>query len=86
MQQNQEMLRKFQTPSLKYGVSSQTIEKIIKSAMKAGAFGAKLSGAGLGDCVLILGEDKEKIEKAVKSVGGIPLNLNLDFEGVKKEI
>jgi len=86
MQKNQEVLERFKVPSLRYGVSSKVIDKMIKAVLKAGAFGAKLSGAGLGDCIVAFGKDKEKIERAIKEAGGVPLNLSVDLEGVKKEI
>jgi mevalonate kinase len=43
------------------GVSDKTIESIIdlgQKQVKSGAlFGAKISGSGLGDCVLLLGSE-----------------------------
>ncbi|MDC9719403.1 MAG: GHMP kinase [Gammaproteobacteria bacterium] len=44
------------------GVSDETIQKIIqlgqKHTTKGALFGAKISGSGLGDCVLLLGSEK----------------------------
>mgnify|MGYP001593108489 CR=1 FL=1 len=85
MEENQEILRKFKTPSVEYGVSSAIIEKLIKACQKAGAFGAKLSGAGVGDCIIALGKDKKKIEKAIKEAGGFPVPVNIDYQGLKVE-
>jgi mevalonate kinase len=85
MLENQKILRKFKTPSKKYGVSSPTIEKLIRASLEAGAYGAKLSGAGRGDCIIALGREKEKVEKAIKKAGGFPLSVRIDFEGLKIE-
>jgi mevalonate kinase len=85
MNQNQEILRKFKAPSVEYGVSSEIIEKLISACQKSGAFGAKLSGAGVGDCVITLGENKEKIERAIKEAGGTPVSVDIDYQGLKIE-
>ncbi len=85
MTENQEILRKFKAPSAEYGVSSEIIEKLIEACQKAGAFGAKLSGAGVGDCIIALGEDKERIEEAIKEAGGIPVSVDIDYQGLKIE-
>ncbi len=52
-------------------VSNETIDKINEIALKNGAYGSKLTGAGLGGCVITLGEEKElkKIAKIFKSQG-----------------
>lgn len=86
MNENQEILRRFRVPSIEYGVSSEIIEKLIEASLKAGAFGAKLSGAGVGDCIVALGDDKEKIEKAISQVGGTPVSIEVDYQGLKLEI
>ncbi len=82
---NQEILRKFKVPSLRYGLSSEVIERLIKACQKAGAYGAKLSGGGLGDCIVALGEKKKEIEKAITEAGGIPLAVKVENEGLKIE-
>ncbi|AXY26425.1 mevalonate kinase [Suicoccus acidiformans] len=41
-------------------VSNQTLDSIINAAWMAGALGAKLTGGGLGGCVISLTETKEK--------------------------
>ena len=85
MNENQEILRKFKAPSKEYGVSSEVIEKLIEASLGAGAFGAKLSGAGVGDCIIALGKDKEKLEKAIKEAGGVPVSVDIDYQGLKTE-
>jgi len=85
MNENQEILRNFKSPSLEYGLSSEVIEKLIESCQRAGAYGAKLSGAGVGDCIISLAKDKEKIEKALKEAEGIPVSVSIDYQGLKIE-
>lgn len=85
MDENQEILRKFKAPSLEYGVSSEIIEKLIYNCKKAGAYGAKISGAGVGDCIIALGKNRKEIEKAIKNSGGIPVSVDIDYQGLKIE-
>ena len=69
------------------GVSSQKLESLIVSAKQAGALGAKLSGAGGGDCMVALFEPKKKksIEDAIIKSGGEVLSLRIHAEGVRLE-
>ena len=85
MTENQEILRRFKAPSMEYGVSSEIIEKLVEACQKADAFGAKLSGAGVGDCIVALGDNKEEIEKAIKEAGGTPVSVDVDYQGLKIE-
>jgi mevalonate kinase len=85
MTENQEILKKIKAPSIEYGVSSEIIEKLIGACQRSGALGAKLSGAGVGDCIIALGENKEKIEKAIKEAGGTPVSVDVDYQGLKIE-
>jgi mevalonate kinase len=52
-------------------VSNDTIDTINEIALKNGAYGSKLTGAGLGGCVITLGEEKvlKKISKIFNSQG-----------------
>jgi len=53
------------------GVSSPEIETLVDAALRAGARGAKLSGAGRGGNVIVLaeGENREKVERALMDAG-----------------
>lgn len=73
---NQEYLRDL-------GVSSSKLEQLISAAKKAGAWGAKLSGAGGGDCIIALGP--RSIIEAMKEAGGEVVNVTANAEGVKIE-
>lgn len=77
---NQEYLRDL-------GVSTEKLENLISSAKTSGAYGAKLSGAGGGDCMISLcPENKtEQVKKSVIVAKGIVVNLATNAEGVKIE-
>lgn len=69
------------------GVGIRKLSDMIYSAREAGAYGAKLSGAGGGDCMLALFSPKTKtaISKGIESVGGKMINIKVNVEGVKIE-
>lgn len=69
------------------GVSTKKLADMIYSARDAGAYGAKLSGAGGGDCIIVLSSDAKKraVEKAIKEVGGEVIKVKTNAEGVRVE-
>ncbi|MCF8885189.1 MAG: mevalonate kinase [Nitrososphaerota archaeon] len=79
MLRNQELLREI-------GVSCEEIEKAIKTALDAGAYGAKLTGAGGGGCVVAL-IDEDRLEKAVSMISEKfkVYTPRLSAEGVREE-
>jgi len=60
------------------------LESMITAAKTAGAYGAKLSGAGGGDCMIALvpQEKKEAVEKAITQVGGEVVQVGMNAKGV----
>lgn len=80
MNRNQELLGKL-------GVSSDVLDNLIKATIKSGALGAKLSGAGGGDCMLALitNEKHSEVKKAIVSQGGEVLQVGLNSKGLKVE-
>lgn len=54
------------------GVSTKKLNNLISASRKTGAYGAKLSGAGGGDCMIALvsKEKKRAVIKAIKAEGG----------------
>ncbi len=78
---NQEYLRDL-------GVSSEKLETLISAAKKAGAWGAKLSGAGGGDCMIALAtsDKREVIGKAIERAGGQAIDVRPNAEGVRIEL
>ena len=71
----------------KLGVSIPQLDKMNDAALGAGAFGAKLSGAGGGDCMIALVSDgkRSEVEKAIKNAGGEIINIKNNAEGVRLE-
>ncbi|MEM0275226.1 MAG: mevalonate kinase, partial [Nitrososphaerota archaeon] len=61
-------------------------EKAIKTALDAGAYGAKLTGAGGGGCVVAL-IDEDRLEKAVSMISEKfkVYTPRLSAEGVREE-
>jgi len=76
---NQEYLRDL-------GVSTEKLENMIFAAKKAGAYGAKLSGAGGGDCMIALvsKEQKTAVEQAIAENGEV-VTVAVNTEGVRIE-
>lgn len=69
------------------GVSHETLEELINAARKAGALGAKLTGAGGGGCMIALAENErlEQILEAIQRVGGRSFIARKTDEGVRIE-
>lgn len=76
---NQEYLRDL-------GVSSQKLEDLIGAAHESGAWGAKLSGAGGGDCMIALvpPEKREVVIAAITAAGGQVMPVHAHAEGVNE--
>lgn len=67
------------------GVNTIELSNLIYGAREAGATGAKLSGAGGGDCMIALGEKFEKIKKGIRNEGGQIIPVDINAEGVRRE-
>jgi len=80
MEFNQEYLRDL-------GVSTQKLEALIAAARGAGAWGAKLSGAGGGDCMLAVTADerREAVAHALTENGGQVIHIHTNADGVRTE-
>lgn len=76
MNKNQQLLEKI-------GVSHSELEKAIKVARKAGAWGAKLTGAGGGGCMIALAP-QEKVKAVADAIRGIvePMVVKMTRGGV----
>lgn len=77
---NQEYLRDL-------GVSSEKLEALIAASRGAGAWGAKLSGAGGGDCMIALAptDKRQTVEDAITRAGGEVVRVTPNAEGVRVE-
>jgi mevalonate kinase len=68
------------------GVSSFSLSNLINAALLAGAFGAKIIGAGGGGCIFALSSGKEKeVSTAIKMAGGVPIPVEISYDGVRLE-
>lgn len=69
------------------GVSTQKLSQMIDAAKKAGAYGAKLSGAGGGDCMIALvsADTKSNVSKAIEDTGGEIIPITANSCGVRVE-
>lgn len=69
------------------GVNTKELSDLIFAAREAGALGAKLSGAGGGDCMIALSPEKKKkrVARAIKKAGGTVLKVKPNAGGVKVE-
>lgn len=77
---NQEYLRDL-------GVSSEKLESLIMASKKAGAWGAKLSGAGGGDCMIALtpADKRSAVEEAITHAGGQVIHISPNAQGMRIE-
>jgi mevalonate kinase len=77
MDSNQKYLRDL-------GVSSEKLEALISAAKNAGAYGAKLSGSGRGDCMIALvsPHNRNAVGSAICSAGGIAIPASTNAPGV----
>lgn len=80
MNSNQDLLRKL-------GVSSKELENLIKAALDSGAYGAKLSGAGGGDCMITITskENQDAVKKTIEKAGGEIVKVKVQAEGIKRD-
>lgn len=67
------------------GVSIQKLDEMVEVANRAGAWGAKLSGAGGGDCMIALVSDEKRdaVIRAIEKVGGEVIHVGLNAKGVE---
>jgi mevalonate kinase len=80
MNRNHELLKSL-------NVSSVMLEKLINGAAEASAYGAKLSGAGGGDCMIAVVSEtnRRRVEESLKNNGGEVMKVELGAEGVRLE-
>ncbi len=69
------------------GVSSSRLSSLIYAVRDAGAYGAKLSGAGGGDCMVALAspEKTKAVKEAITKAGGEVIEVETGVEGVRIE-
>ncbi len=69
------------------GVNTPELFDLVTAARVAGAYGAKLSGAGGGDCMLAWTdyENTNRVADAIEKAGGSVLNVDCNAKGVEIE-
>ena len=67
------------------GVSTTELSALVYAARDAGAFGAKITGAGGGGCMFALTDSPKKVASAIKSAGGTAIITEFTKEGVLRE-
>jgi D-glycero-alpha-D-manno-heptose-7-phosphate kinase len=65
------------------GMSSQQIDNIYNLALKNGAVGGKLVGAGGGGFLMFYVEDKQKLRESMNELNLEEVRFSFDFEGTK---
>lgn len=70
-----------------FGVSTPQLARLIFASREAGALGAKLSGAGGGDCMFALApaETQQAVETAITEAGGLVVQIPSGAPGVRLE-
>ncbi|MBP9718892.1 MAG: mevalonate kinase [Candidatus Levybacteria bacterium] len=70
------------------GVSTDRLSNMIYAARNIGAYGAKLSGAGGGDCMIAIADKKheEKVKQGIEQNGGQIIQIQTHAEGVRREL
>jgi len=69
------------------GVSIPKLDDMINASLLAGAYGAKLSGAGGGDCMIAITpkETQELVKAGIIQAGGEVIHVKNNAEGVRVE-
>jgi len=69
-------------------ISTPVVDRIIAAALRKGALGGKVCGAGGGGCLTLLIEPDRRtaVEDAVVAAGGHLLPMKIDRQGVRVEV
>lgn len=67
------------------GITTPRIDAVIGRALRAGALGAKVCGAGGGGCLVVLcpPETRERVAEACRQAGGAVLDVTAASQGVR---
>jgi mevalonate kinase len=69
-------------------ISPSKLDQLTRSALDAGALGAKVSGSGGGGCIVALTENEEKrieVAEAIEKAGGKAYSTKIATKGVRLE-
>ncbi len=64
------------------GVGTAELSALVYAARDAGAFGAKITGAGGGGCMVALTDSPDAVAEAIKGVGGRAIITSFTSQGV----
>ncbi len=67
------------------GVGTMELSSLVYAARKAGAYGAKITGAGGGGCMFALTDSPEDVANAIEEAGGQAIITKFSDEGVLVE-
>jgi mevalonate kinase len=69
------------------GVGHPALSRLIAASRTAGAYGAKMTGAGGGGCMIALcpKRSKSKVAAAIEAAEGRAIITTIDTDGVRKE-
>jgi mevalonate kinase len=73
----------------KIGVSHPKLDRLVGAAKRAGALGAKLTGAGGGGCIVAVCPSingRERIARTLRREGGTPYRISRDTYGVESTV
>lgn len=66
------------------GVCTMELSALVYAARNAGAYGAKLTGAGGGGCMVALADSPREVASAIEKAGGQAIITRFTSEGVKQ--
>ncbi len=67
------------------GVGTAELSSLVYAARNAGAFGAKITGAGGGGCMVALTDSPDEVASAIEAAGGKAIITKFTSKGVIKE-
>lgn len=67
------------------GVGTAELSALVYAARDAGAYGAKITGAGGGGCMVAISDSPDEVAAAIENAGGKAIITALTPLGVKKE-
>jgi mevalonate kinase len=82
-----DLMNRNQTCLQDLGVSTEKLNIMTAAALSAGAYGAKLSGAGGGDCMIAISPENKRpsVIDALEKAGGQIIEINTGASGVRIE-